>query len=203
MFPLPSGSGLSCSVWAGRPGKRGWDDGRRGGGHRPAEGPDGIALATLHVSGEADAPRAGVPRQQGLGDLRSSTVAARRQIVLAAGRGMGGGAGMMRFTINGREFNEARTDTTVAVGDVEEWALTNTSPMDDPFHPPAWPMQVIEPPGQGVQAPVRQDVVNVPANGQVKVRVAFKDFHGRSAYHCHCHILGHEDLGMMGVIEVK
>ncbi|HEX9226680.1 MAG TPA: multicopper oxidase domain-containing protein, partial [Arthrobacter sp.] len=46
-----------------------------------------------------------------------------------------------------------------------------------------------------------QDVVNVPANGRVKVRVAFKDFRGRSVYHCH--ILDHEDLGMMAAIEVR
>jgi FtsP/CotA-like multicopper oxidase with cupredoxin domain len=171
------------------------------GADSPAEAQDGSALATLHVSGEPEGPLVAVPGQQGLGDLRSSVVAARRQIVLAAGMGMGGGAGMMRFTINGREFNEARTDTTVGVGDVEEWTLTNTSPMDHPFHLHVWPMQVIEPASQGMRAPVWQDVVDVPANGQVKVRIAFKDFRGRSAYHCH--ILDHEDLGMMGVIEVK
>ena len=28
--------------------------------------------------------------------------------------------GMMRFTINGREFNAARKDTTVAAGNVED-----------------------------------------------------------------------------------
>ena len=43
--------------------------------------------------------------------------------------------------------------------------------------------------------------MNVPANGRVTVRVAFTDFRGRSAYHCH--ILDHEDLGMMGAIEVR
>ena len=41
----------------------------------------------------------------------------------------------------------------------------------------------------------------MPANGRVTVRIAFKDFTGKSAYHCH--ILDHEDLGMMGVIEVR
>jgi len=112
-----------------------------------------------------------------------------------------GGAGMMGFTINGREFNEARTDTAVAAGSVEEWTLTNRSPMDHPFHLHVWPMQVIEEKGQAVDSVLWQDVVNVPANGRVKVRVAFKDFVGRSVYHCH--ILDHEDLGMMGVIEVR
>ena len=173
------------------------------GARSPAEEPGGAALATLRVSGEPVAPPAAVPAQQGLGDLRSSPIAARRQIVLAAGMGMGmgGGAGMMRFTINGREFNEARTDTRVAAGTFEEWTLTNTSPMDHPFHLHVWPMQIIEENGRVKQAAIWQDVVNVPANGSVKVRVAFRDFRGRSVYHCH--ILDHEDLGMMGVIEVR
>ena len=176
-----------------------------GSGARNPDQPDGAALATLRVSGEPVAALAAVPAQKGLGDLRSAAVAARRQIVLAAGMGMGmgvgGGGGMMRFTINGREFNEARTDTTVAAGNVEEWTLVNTSPMDHPFHLHVWPMQIIEENGQGTNTAIWQDVVNVPANGRVKVRVAFKDFRGRSVYHCH--ILDHEDLGMMAAIEVR
>lgn len=176
-----------------------------GSGVRNPDQPDGAALATLRVSGEPVAALAAVPAQKGLGDLRSAAVAARRQIVLAAGMGMGmgvdGGGGMMRFTINGREFNEARTDTTVAAGNVEEWTLVNTSPMDHPFHLHVWPMQIIEENGQGTNTAIWQDVVNVPANGRVKVRVAFKDFRGRSVYHCH--ILDHEDLGMMAAIEVR
>jgi hypothetical protein len=70
---------------------------------------------------------------------------------------------MMRFTINGREFNEARTDTTVAAGTVEEWTLTNASPMDHPFHLHVWPMQIIEENGQGRDTAVWQDDVNIPA----------------------------------------
>jgi len=171
------------------------------GARNPADQPDGAALATLRVAGEPVSSLLAVPTQKGLGDLRSAPVAAHRQIVLAAGMGMGGGGGMMRFTINGREFNTARTDTTVAAGNVEEWTLINTSPMDHPFHLHVWPMQIIEENGHGTNSVVWQDVVNVPANGRVKVRVAFKDFRGRSVYHCH--ILDHEDLGMMGSIEVR
>jgi len=177
--------------------------GPRLGPRSPADQPDGIALATFRISGEPAVPLTAVPSYQGQPDLRSSAVAARRQLVLAAGMGMGmgRGPGMMRFTINGREFNEARTDTTVAAGTVEEWTLTNASPMDHPFHLHIWPMQIIEENGQPVATVRWQDVVNVPANGRVKVRVAFKDFRGRSVYHCH--ILDHEDLGMMGIIEVR
>lgn len=177
----------------------------RFGPRSPADQQDGIPLATFRISGEPAAPPTSAPPYEGLADLRSSVVAARRQFALAAGMGMGGGmgggAGMMRFTINGREFDEARTDTTVTAGTVEEWTLTNTSPMDHPFHLHVWPMQIIEEHGQEADTARWQDVVNVPANGRVKVRVAFKDFRGRSVYHCH--ILDHEDLGMMGVIEVR
>ncbi|MGM9471275.1 multicopper oxidase family protein [Pseudarthrobacter sp. YS3] len=174
------------------------------GARNPAGQPDGAALAALRVAGEPVAPLPAVPASQGLGDLRSSAVAARRQIVLAAGMGGGmgmGGAGIMRFTINGREFNSARTDITATAGDIEEWTLTNTSPMDHPFHLHVWPMQVIEQDGAAVDAVRWQDVVNIPANGRVKVRVHFRDFRGRSVFHCH--ILDHEDLGMMGVIDVQ
>lgn len=164
------------------------------GGPRP-EDPNRVALATLHVAGEPIEPLNAVAARAEPDDLRSSPAAAHRQLTL------GTGMGMMRFTINGGEFNEARTDTTVAAGSVEEWTLVNTSPMDHPFHLHVWPMQLIEENGQLLDSVVRRDVVNVPSNGQVKVRVAFEDFRGRSVYHCH--ILDHEDQGMMGVIEVR
>lgn len=158
---------------------------------------DSTPLATLRVAGKQAGPWPEVPGgNQGL-DLRSSPVAVHRRLTFGAGMGMG----MMGFTINGKQFDATRTDTTASVGSVEEWTLINGSPMDHPFHLHVWPMQVIEENGKASDVVRRQDVVNVPANGRVTVRVAFSDFVGRSVYHCH--ILDHEDLGMMGVIEVR
>ena len=108
---------------------------------------------------------------------------------------------MMSFTINGEMFDADRTDTTVQAGSIEEWTLTNTTQMDHPLHLHVWPMQLVEENGKAVESVVWQDVVNVPAAGRVKVRIAFDDFAGRTVYHCH--ILDHEDNGMMGVIEAK
>ncbi|MGO4192429.1 multicopper oxidase family protein [Arthrobacter sp. YAF17] len=190
------------SVLLALPYNRGGMPGMMGQGRLPARGTG--ALAVVRVDGEPGAPPGAVTARRAQEDLRSAPVAARRQLVLAMGGGpggMGGGMGGMRFTINGREYSEARTDTVVAAGSVEEWTLINTSPMDHPFHLHVWPMQVIEDNGRVVDSVDLRDVVNVRANGRATVRIAFRDFSGRSAYHCH--ILDHEDLGMMGVIEVR
>jgi FtsP/CotA-like multicopper oxidase with cupredoxin domain len=107
----------------------------------------------------------------------------------------------MTFTIDGREFDPDRVDQAVSVGAVEEWTIANTSPMDHPMHLHVWPMQIVAEGGRPADDVRWQDVVNIPAGGEVTVRVAFDDFGGRTVYHCH--ILDHEDLGMMGVIETR
>ncbi|MDP3208718.1 MAG: multicopper oxidase family protein [Rhodoglobus sp.] len=158
-------------------------------------------LATLVVAGTPVDPLDAVPNQPSPRDLRASRVDGRRELVFAMGMGAGGmgmGGSMMGFTIDGKEFDPARIDTTVAGGSVEEWTLTNTSPMDHPIHLHVWPMQIVEQDGRAVQDILWQDVVNVPANANVRVRIPFDDFTGKTVYHCH--ILDHEDLGMMGII---
>lgn len=162
-----------------------------------------VALATFTVSGSAVRSESALPAQPAPRDLRGVSVAAHRTLTFAMGMGgasggMGGGmAGMggMSFTVDGRPFDPARVDTRTRVGTVEEWTLANTSPMDHPVHLHVWPMQLVEAPG----APVWRDVVNVPARSSVRVRIPFEDFPGRTVYHCH--ILDHEDAGMMAVVD--
>ena len=89
----------------------------------------------------------------------------------------------------------------MATGTVEQWTLTNSSPMDHPVHLHVWPMQIIEDGDRELSEPRWQDVVNVPAFGNVEVLIAFDDFPGRTVYHCH--ILDHEDQGMMGTVEAR
>lgn len=104
---------------------------------------------------------------------------------------------MMSFTIDGRTFDADRTDIAARLGSVEEWEIRNTSPMDHPFHLHVWPFVLVDAP------PAQQgwkDTINVPAGSSVRVVVAFTEIPGRTVYHCH--ILDHEDLGMMGVIDV-
>jgi FtsP/CotA-like multicopper oxidase with cupredoxin domain len=162
-----------------------------------------VDLLTLEVSGADTATTvlAPVPKQPAPRDLRTEPVTGRRELTFAMGMGMTAGAGMMSFTVDGKPFDPARVDTLVRPGAIEEWTLTNTSPMDHPIHLHVWPMQLIDTSGPDNDSPVWQDVVNVPAFSSVTVRIPFEDFTGKTVYHCH--ILDHEDGGMMGVIEVR
>ncbi len=172
---------------------------RTGGGLLPGSGGP-VTLARMRVSGGVDPRSTEIPPAPALWDLRGSTVDGRRSITFRMG-GMMGGAGGMSFTIDGQEFDPNRLDQEVRLGTVEEWTIGNNSPMDHPFHLHVWPMQLLETDGQQVSEPLWLDVVNVSAGSQVKVRVAFEDFGGRTVYHCH--ILDHEDRGMMGTILAK
>ncbi|WP_300345888.1 multicopper oxidase family protein [Nesterenkonia sp.] len=174
-----------------------------------------IRLLTLEVSGDPVQTPAPVPEGPALRDLREEPITARHTLDFAMGMagGMGGdrtmmgGEGgdeattMMTFTINGQEFDPDRTDISVATATVEQWTLTNSSPMDHPIHLHVWPMQIVEDGDRDLSEPRWQDVVNVPAFGEVQVLIAFDDFPGRTVYHCH--ILDHEDQGMMGTVEAR
>jgi len=158
-------------------------------------------IATLQVTGAAVAAQPGAPAQPAARDLRGPEPARRRRLVFAVGMGGGMGPGGMSFTIDGREFAPDRVDQAVTAGAVEEWTIANTSPMDHPMHLHVWPMQIVAEAGRPVDDIRWQDVVNIPAASEVTVRIAFDRFHGRTVYHCH--ILDHEDNGMMGVVEAS
>jgi FtsP/CotA-like multicopper oxidase with cupredoxin domain len=189
-----------------------------------------VVLATVRVGGNAGPALPPVPIQPTPRDLRGADVARRRELTFAMGMGVGmgpggvgpgkgsgpgggpgndggtgGGPGAgprgMQFTIDGRSYDPGRVDQSVRIGTVEEWVFRNRSPMDHPLHLHVWPMQVVQRDAVAVSAPTWQDVVIVPARSQVTVRIAFDRFAGRTVYHCH--VLDHEDLGMMGVLEVR
>ena len=114
--------------------------------------------------------------------------------------GMAPGMGMV-FLINGQAYDHQRIDTRVRLGEIEDWELVNTGVMDHPFHVHVNPMQVISRNGQPEPFPAWRDVVLVRAGETVRVRTQFRDFPGRSVYHCH--ILDHEELGMMGNLVIE
>jgi FtsP/CotA-like multicopper oxidase with cupredoxin domain len=110
-----------------------------------------------------------------------------------------GGMGM-GFQINGHAFEPDRIDTRVQLGSTEDWLIVNDDVMDHPFHLHINPFQVISRNGVPEARRRWKDTVLVKAGEEVRVRVTFRDFPGRTVYHCHN--LDHEDLGLMGVLQI-
>jgi FtsP/CotA-like multicopper oxidase with cupredoxin domain len=121
--------------------------------------------------------------------LDTSRVVARR--VVSFSQGM----------INNRHFDFARVDFTTRLGTTEIWKVENLVGMDHPFHMHGFQFQVIERNGKPEPFPSWKDVVNVRRQETVRFVVRFDDFPGKWMFHCH--ILNHEDQGMMGILEVK
>ncbi len=166
-----------------------------GGGMGGASSAIAADLLVIDVTGPATAVGPLPASLRALDDLAAFTVDRRRSFTLGA-MGMGRGA----FVINGKSFDGARVDTTVAIDTIEEWTITNESMMDHPFHLHVWPFRVVSRTDGADPDPGWRDTVNVAAGHSVVIRVVFHDFDGTAVYHCH--ILDHEDLGMMGVISV-
>lgn len=102
--------------------------------------------------------------------------------------------------IDGKAFDPNRVDIQVKLGTTEEWLVTNESIEEHPFHIHVNPFQVTAVNGAPVDARGYLDTVTLPINGSVRMRMTFADFTGK--FVIHCHILGHEDAGMMAVVEV-
>ncbi|BCX88383.1 blue copper oxidase [Methylomarinovum tepidoasis] len=138
--------------------------------------------------------------------LQSATAVRTRTFVLGMGMGMGMGRRFSQsterhmFTINGQSFDMNRIDETVRLGDTEIWVIRNQS-MAHPFHMHDVQFQILDRNGAPPSASEKgwKDTVLVMPNETVRVIARFDDFADPDhAYMYHCHILEHEDDGMMG-----
>jgi len=103
--------------------------------------------------------------------------------------------------INGHTMDMARVDVSTHVGATEIWEITNIVGMDHPFHLHGFQFQVLD--RDGVKEPYLawKDMLNIPKHSTARIIVRYDDYPGKWMFHCH--ILDHEDHGMMGVLEVK
>jgi FtsP/CotA-like multicopper oxidase with cupredoxin domain len=119
----------------------------------------------------------------------------------------GQGAIQGPFLINGQSFNMSTINFETFKDNIEIWELRNQSPIGHPFHLHAFPFYILSingnPPPPNLRG--KKDVVHVPAgNGVVRFITVFDDFSNDSIpYMYHCHMLTHEDDGMMGQFLVK
>jgi suppressor of ftsI len=106
------------------------------------------------------------------------------------------------FLVDGAAFDADRVDVVSYLDTVEEWTIVNPSADFHPFHIHVNDIQTIAVNGQPVDNFGYEDTVLVPPNGgTMTMRTRFEDFTGRLVWHCH--ILRHEERGMMQVIEVR
>ena len=108
-------------------------------------------------------------------------------------------------------FNPNATipNITVTQGDVEDWIIENRTNELHDFHIHQTHFQLVEWSGSLVNESFLRDTVNVPYfNGttqefpSVRLRMDFRDENSVGTFVYHCHLLEHEDGGMMGTIRV-
>jgi len=106
------------------------------------------------------------------------------------------------FTMN------QQPNIVVHAGTVEDWTIQNRAQEDHVFHIHQLHFQVLDIDGQPVNDPALRDTMDIPywsGTGpypSITVRMDFSDPNIVGTFVYHCHILEHEDGGMMGEIEV-
>lgn len=104
------------------------------------------------------------------------------------------------FTINGKAMDFNRIDEVVKAGSTEIWHIENQSMMAHPFHIHDVQFKIIAKKGGILGHELGfKDVVLVNSGETISVIMQFPKFSdAKTPYMYHCHILEHEDRGMMG-----
>jgi FtsP/CotA-like multicopper oxidase with cupredoxin domain len=131
--------------------------------------------------------------------ISDSEVVARRTITYSEGpdstllTGFG-------FFIDGKLYDHARIDEQVRLGTAEEWTIVNKTTESHPFHIHVNSFQLTAINGVKNDPPEVWDTFIVPPQiggtpGSITFRVRFLEWAGKTVHHCH--VLPHEDTGMM------
>jgi blue copper oxidase len=109
------------------------------------------------------------------------------------------------FLINGLSFDKDVVNFSIPLNNTEIWILTNQSAIAHPFHIHDIQFYVLD--RNGLAPPVteqgRKDVILIKPMETVRLITQFTDFANDSVpYMLHCHMLTHEDKGMMLQFEV-
>jgi FtsP/CotA-like multicopper oxidase with cupredoxin domain len=155
-------------------------------------------LATLVSSGttlsEVSIPSSGGPN---VTDLRNSVNKPKRLLHFNQTHTI-----PILYYVNNKLFDPTRVDITIEVGDIETWLIWNDSSENHWFHIHQTDFQVTVINGVAQPFVGYQDTVIMPRNTVVEVVIPFTNPAIVGKFMFHCHILEHEDTGMMGVVEV-
>ena len=118
------------------------------------------------------------------------------------------------LTVDGQTpmpFDPQSTTANIVVrqGDVEDWIIENRSTELHAFHIRQIHFMLMDWSGAPVNEPFLRDTVNVPYHRDrmlqypsVRLRMDFRDPNTVGTFVYHCHLLEHEDGGMMGTVRV-
>jgi L-ascorbate oxidase len=121
-----------------------------------------------------------------------------------------------KFEVDNQPYKPDRIDRTLRLGGVDEWTLTANAAANHPFHIHVNPFQVVKilnPQGQDVSVDGEpndpqyanlkgawKDTLLVKSNYHVVMRTRYQRYIGE--FVLHCHILDHEDQGMMQNVRI-
>jgi FtsP/CotA-like multicopper oxidase with cupredoxin domain len=103
--------------------------------------------------------------------------------------------------INGRKMDMNRIDEVIELGSTEIWELTNAHGTPHSFHPHLVHFKVLDFDGRAPPPHLSgwKDTIFLPPRSTARVIARFEDHSDPTTpYMFHCHILEHEDEGMMG-----
>lgn len=113
-----------------------------------------------------------------------------------------------QFLVNGEEYSGSRIDHTLILGKAQEWKLSSLN-VSHPFHIHVNPFQIVkienntgepmDPQFIGLVGTWRDTLMVIPGY-EITVRTRYQRYIGE--YVLHCHILEHEDQGMMQNVQV-
>jgi FtsP/CotA-like multicopper oxidase with cupredoxin domain len=139
-------------------------------------------------------------------DLRKSAIGV-QEAAFKLGSDLAPSGSRNYFQVNYQAFDTKQVRKLV-LNAVDLWSLTTVGdpftpgvpPLPHVFHIHVNPFQMLRKDPSGAEELVWKDTVLVPGGQQLNVYTQYLDFLGQ--FVIHCHILDHEDLGMMEVVEV-
>ena len=123
------------------------------------------------------------------------------RVITMTPQSMGMNALNGNFLLNGAPFDMEVINYSIPLDNLEIWNIVNNSPIGHPFHIHDVQFHIIDRNGvaPAPEEQGRKDVVFVPAMTSARFMAKFEDFaDADTPYMYHCHMLTHEDGGMMG-----
>jgi FtsP/CotA-like multicopper oxidase with cupredoxin domain len=154
------------------------------------------AITVISNPTDLSTAQSSAPRSPHTPDLRLATITAKRTVHFSQK------PGEEVYFVDGKTFDHTRIDTRVPLGSIEEWTIENETEDMHIFHIHQVHFQVVAINGEPQEFNEMHDTMRVPEKGNITIRIPFTDPKIVGSFMYHCHVLKHEDHGMMAMIEV-